>query len=68
MAAPSIVLLITCRCPSWSLPFDLGVHGAARRGLQPFRAAEAAMLLVVKIDVGALAAKKLRMRAFCGAD
>jgi len=26
------------------------------------------MLLVVKIDVGALAAKKMRMRAFCGAD
>jgi len=26
------------------------------------------MLLVVKIDVSALAAKKMRMRAFCGAD
>ncbi len=30
--------------------------------------AEAAMLLVVKIDVGALAGKKMRMSAFCGAD
>jgi len=30
--------------------------------------AEAAMLLVVKIDVSALAGTKMRMRAFCGAD